>query len=100
MATAYVAFGFAGGQGSDGFQSQVVNGAPSASETVTTSASPAASTNAATGDGVVSIFCASALYATVGASPTASATNSWYIPANVLVHLGVTKNQRVSLLDV
>lgn len=99
MATAYVAFGFAGGQGSDGFQSQVVNGAPSSSETVTTSASPAQSSEAATGDGIVSIFCASPVYVTMGANPTATTANSWYVPANVIMQFGVTKNQKVSLLD-
>lgn len=100
MATAYVAFGFAGGQGSDGFQSQVINGAPSASETITTSGTAAQSTNAATRDGIVRIYCDTAVYATIGPNPTATPTNSWIIPAGIPTPLGVTKNQKVSLIDV
>jgi len=99
MATAYVSFGSGGALGANG-SIPVRNGNPTTTETVTTSGTSAASTNASPVSGFVEINCTTALYATVGTAPTAAATTGWYIPAGIPTQIGTLEGQKVALIDV
>lgn len=99
MATAYVSFGRSGAKGNNA-DAQIRNGNPTSTETVTTSASSAQSSNVALIDGMVSVDCDSALYATVGTSPTATPTTGWYIKAGQTFETGVRAGERIALVDV
>lgn len=99
MATAYVSFGGAGEVMAGGVL-PVRRGNPSSTETVTTSGTSAATTNAAAYSGVATIDCASALYAVVGPNPTAAPTTGWYIPAGITTDIAVNTGDKVALIDV
>jgi hypothetical protein len=99
MATAYVSFGAAAlKDGATG--APVVLRNPATTETVTTSGTSAATTNTAPQDGIAAIYCATAVYAVAGASPTAAPTTGWYIPGAVLFHMAVKAGDKIALIDV
>lgn len=97
MATAYVSFGKMATTDGDQ-QGPVVRGNPDSTEAVTTSGTSAATTNVSAGNGVAVIFSDTAHYATVGATPTATATTGWYIPANQQFDIKVSTGDKVALI--
>lgn len=99
MATAYVSFGAAAVKDAK-TGAPIVDGNPTTTETVSTSGTSAATTNTAARDGVAAIYCGSNVYAISGASPTAAAGTSWFIPAGVLFHVAVKAGDKIALIDV
>lgn len=98
MATAYVSFGKMATNDGDQ-QGPVIRGAPSLTETVTTSATSAQS-SAAPSTGIVIIYSDTAHYVTVGDNPTATASNGWYVPANQLFDIKVKAGEKLAFITV
>lgn len=65
---------------------------PLGSETVTTSGTSAQGAANAKGAAVASLFSTAAHYVTVGANPTAAATNSFYLPASTVMWVDLRSN--------
>lgn len=80
-----------------------VAGTPLKSETVTTSGTPAASAAIPVKSDVCSIFSVAAHYVTIGeGTPTAAASNSFYLPANQIMWLRtfVAEGQTVKIAAI
>lgn len=98
MATAYVSFGVGGGRSPSG-PVPVLADNPTSTEVISTSASSAQSVGSATVDGIVRVNCDTALYATVGANPTASATTGWFIPTSETTEIAIASGEKIALID-
>lgn len=98
MATAYVTLCGAGIRTTNGVAD--VARAPFRSETVTTSAVSSSGALVARAGEVALIHCTTALYADVGAAPTAAPTTSIYIPAGETVAIGLQPGDKVALINV
>jgi hypothetical protein len=98
MATVYLSLAKIGVRGIFG-DHDVITG-PMRSETITSSGASAAGALIAGDKEVARVFCATAVYATTAATPTATATNGVYCPAGQLVTFGVPEGHKVAVIDV
>lgn len=100
MATAYVTIGPVATNPRSG-DVPIFQGGASASETVTTSATSAqGNLTAAKDSDNATVFCETAVYATTGQNPTASAASGVFCPGNVLVAISLNAGDKVALIDV
>lgn len=103
MAIINISFGFVGGPGGQN------NHPPLFRETVTETKSSAATSEAttaaaeATGYGVgcaaARIYTDTAIWVEIGASPTAAANTSMYLPAGAIEFFYVTKGDKIAVLE-
>lgn len=99
MATVYVTLGDVGAKTENGITNVFRSGSLS-SETITSSGTTAAGSLVATGRQVAQIVCATAVYATAAAAPTATATNGVYVPANMPVYIAMQLGDKIAVIDV
>jgi hypothetical protein len=69
------------------------------SETITSSGTSEAGELVAVNRDMVQVFCDTAVYVTLAATPVAAATNSIYVPAGVAVHIAAQAGDIVAALD-
>ena len=91
MASVYVSIGTPAPSGTPVLRGQV------RSEIITSSGTAASGALTAGPNDVARIHCATAVYASV--SGTASASNGHYVPAGVVVELGLPSGGTVSVID-
>ena len=95
MATVYVSIGAIGQKGS-----VEAHFGPGRSETITSSGTSAQGALIARSQDAAEINCATAVYATVGPSPTASPTAGYYVKAAVAKTIVMSKGDIVAVIDV
>jgi len=98
MATVYVTMSAFGTRGATGDAAMVVNG-PFRSETITSSGTTAAGNMAAGKGEVATINCATAVYVTNAATPTATATTGAYIPGGIPVSIAMNAGDKIAVID-
>ena len=72
---------------------------PLSSTTVTTSGTSAA-TSAASQGAVAALYSDTAHYVTTGSSPTATATNGFYLPASTLYWVKLQQDDKIAAITV
>lgn len=97
MATVYASFTRAGASGE--IDNVPVFASPMRSEAITSSGTSAPGALIAARKDTVTIYCATALYATVGPAPVAAAANGIYIPPNVQVTIATAVGDKVAVID-
>lgn len=99
MATVYLTFS-AGERARLGTGALVAKASYARSETVTSSGTSAQSTfTAKDGEGVVKVFCDTAVVVNAGANPTASLATGVYIPAGQSEWVSVQPGQKIAVVD-
>ena len=98
MATVYISMGLAG-------SNSATPGIPiydrdARTETITSSGTTAAGSLAARTGDVATVFCATAVYAKLGAAPTAAPTTGRYIPGGIPVDIKTRKDDVIAVIDV
>lgn len=94
MATVYISMAPAGQKQTD------IHFGPGRSETITSSGTSAAGSLLARSQEAVTVFSATAVYATIGANPTASTSVGYYVPAGIPKDIMMSKNDKVAVIDV
>ena len=95
MATVYVSIGPAGQKGSIDIHS-----GPGRSETITSSGVTAQGALVARSQEAATIFCPTAVYATVGANPTASTSVGYYVPGGIPYDIMMQSGDILAVIDV
>lgn len=97
MATVHITIGRAGAQSTTSMLPVYQRDARS--ETITSSASSAQGSIAASKGEIVSVFCDADIYITLGANPIATAQNGRFIPAEQIVDIKCGTNDIVAVID-
>jgi hypothetical protein len=97
MATVHVTMGRAGAQSETSMLPVYQRAARS--ETITSSGSSAQGSLKSGQGEVVSIFCETAVYVTLGANPAATATNGRFVPGGQLIDIKCGANDIVAVID-
>ena len=94
MATVFVSMAASGQKQTD------IHFGPGRVETISSSGTSAVGLLVARSQEAVTIFCATAVYATVGAAPVASTSVGYHVPAGITKDILMSKGDKVAVIDV